>query len=740
MLEKLPNQLKWQINMGAALLIVGLMASISFASKGMLQDRRITEAQAVAMSERAGEGTEFPVMVNDLVLKELNAYLGTPEGREFIKASLERMENYREGIEGKIKEYGVPTEFLAIPLVESGYRNLEQNERWGAGLWMFIQSTARAFGLTVNDEVDERLDVDILSDAAMRYLLANKLRFNDWQLAVLAYNVGESNVQKAIEKAGSRDVWNLSRTLYENGNNYYAKFMAVVIILKNPDIVAHSKKDILWRSQNTSITVLAIFMCLCLGCVSRFSKKPAYDSTAPEIVSTATISNDIASSAEVSETQESAALGYETCTDTPIYGEEEAALSTILNLYEEALEAIDKGDYSLAETRIDSAAVLSSGIDISVIEDESLALRYMNTLASLFQDYGRIFRDVDKINRESPLDWLDQLAETKPEDFKNGKWTDDELRQIVRKIALRCDVPIEYNERVKKAIYFFQTKKKKTMAKWIRRSGRYMPVIKEIFEAHDLPLDLACLAMIESGFNPRVDSRTHNSGLWQFGSATGRMYGLKRNQWYDQRDDPVKSTKAAARYLNDLYEIYGDWLVVMAAYNGGPARINRQIRIGNRDFWSMNLTRETENYVPSFMAAVIISKAPDVFGFESIQNEAPLVFDTVEIPYMSLQAAAECAGVDLKTLKELNTELIKSHTPVGQDYSLKIPVGSKERFLIEYVKLPKEKYLLPKVDSYYVKRGDTLSGVAAKFRVSVNAALRLKMASGIKTGFVSDNA
>ncbi len=169
MLEKIPNPLKWQINLGAALIIVGLMVSISFASKGVLQDRRITEAQAIAMSEGAGKETEFPVVVNDLVLKELNAYLGTPEGREFIKASLERMGNYREGIEGKIKEYGVPTEFLAIPLVESGYRNLEQKERWGAGLWMFIQSTARAFGLTVNDEVDERLDADILTDAAIPF-------------------------------------------------------------------------------------------------------------------------------------------------------------------------------------------------------------------------------------------------------------------------------------------------------------------------------------------------------------------------------------------------------------------------------------------------------------------------------------------------------------------------------------------------------------------------------------------
>jgi murein DD-endopeptidase MepM/ murein hydrolase activator NlpD len=239
MLGKIPNQFKWPIHLGVAVVISGLMVFISCASRGVVQDWRITNAQAVAMAERAGKDKSYPIVVNDLVLKELNAYLGTPEGRAFMKASLERMKNYRNIIVPKIKEYGVPTEFLAIPLVESGYRNLEQKEWWGAGLWMFIESTARAFGLTVNEEVDERLDVDILTDAAMRYLLANKLRFNDWQLSVLAYNVGESNVQKAIERIDSRDVWELSREFYKEGSNYYAQFMAAAIILKNPDMVAH---------------------------------------------------------------------------------------------------------------------------------------------------------------------------------------------------------------------------------------------------------------------------------------------------------------------------------------------------------------------------------------------------------------------------------------------------------------------------------------------------------------------
>jgi len=236
---KNPLQFKWQVNFMFMILIMTLMTAIAFASNGVVQDRRITEAQALNMAERARSNTNFPIVVNDLVLRQLNSYIGTPEGREFMKNSLQRMESYRKGIEAKLEQYGVPEEFLAIPIIESGYQNLEQttNKQWGAGIWMFIESTARNFGLKVDGAVDERLDVDLLTDAAMRYLSANKLRFNDWQLSVQAYNMGESKLQEAINKTGSRDVWALIRAGYENDEDYYAKFMAAILIMKNPSSV-----------------------------------------------------------------------------------------------------------------------------------------------------------------------------------------------------------------------------------------------------------------------------------------------------------------------------------------------------------------------------------------------------------------------------------------------------------------------------------------------------------------------
>ncbi len=210
----------------------------AIASKSVIQDRRITKKEALEMLSTTQKNTDFPVVVNDLVLKELNRYIGTPEGREFTKTSLQRMNQYKEMIRNKISSYRVPEEILAVPFIESGYRNLpqSQNKSWGAGLWMFIEKTARNYGLRVDLEVDERLNPEILTDAAMRYLTSNYFRFKDWNLALIAYNIGESNLQKGIDNLKTRDPWLLSRNGFQ-GDQYLARFMAAVLILNNQDVV-----------------------------------------------------------------------------------------------------------------------------------------------------------------------------------------------------------------------------------------------------------------------------------------------------------------------------------------------------------------------------------------------------------------------------------------------------------------------------------------------------------------------
>lgn len=238
--EKKPHG--YWAGLSAFMVIALLLTATAFAAKGLVQDRRVSLAQAQEMVRKSVPADSvFPVVVNEEVLKYLNHYIGTREGREKMRAGLRRMENYRLMVSSKIADYQAPPELMAIPLIESGYKNLpERNvEGWGAGLWMFIASTARAYGLRVNDQVDQRMNETLLTDAAMRYLLANRFRFSDWQLSLLAYNAGENAVQQAINETGSRDPWVLVRNsgLNAESKNYLPKVMAAILIMKNPSTV-----------------------------------------------------------------------------------------------------------------------------------------------------------------------------------------------------------------------------------------------------------------------------------------------------------------------------------------------------------------------------------------------------------------------------------------------------------------------------------------------------------------------
>lgn len=212
-----------------AFLALSGILGVAYASQ--VPDRRVSWEEAEAMLPK---DSDFPVVVNDLVLEQLNRYLGSPEGREYIKNSLQQMQNHKEHVLAALNKYHLPHELLAVPIVESGYRNLPQRGGFlGAGIWMFIQSTARNFGLLVNEEIDERLDIAKETDAAMRLLSALHLQFQDWGLALLAFNAGAEAVQRGIEATGSRDVWQLIRNGYEGDKGYLAQLMASVLIVRN---------------------------------------------------------------------------------------------------------------------------------------------------------------------------------------------------------------------------------------------------------------------------------------------------------------------------------------------------------------------------------------------------------------------------------------------------------------------------------------------------------------------------
>ncbi len=226
--------------MGAALAVT--LGATSLVARAGLKHRRVSHAEARAWASSLELTPGFRVNVNAAVVEELNRVLGDSRQRTKMRETLERMRTYQAMIEKEVVARRLPPELMAVPVVESGYRNLKQAPRapgvgLGAGLWQFIPQTARNFGLRVDAAVDERLDERKLTDAAFRYLTANHQRFQDWELALLAYNIGESRVQQGIEKTGSRDAWTLIDRGYEGDVRYLAKLTAAVMILGRPEVL-----------------------------------------------------------------------------------------------------------------------------------------------------------------------------------------------------------------------------------------------------------------------------------------------------------------------------------------------------------------------------------------------------------------------------------------------------------------------------------------------------------------------
>lgn len=229
------HPLNWGVGALCGTIALATLLTTAFASQGLIKDRRVTMEDAKRLAFIGSNNSEFPVVVNEAVLEQLNRYIGTPDGRTYMRDALTRMATYRPMIEKKIGAYNVPIELLAIPIVESGFKNI--SGRRAVGIWQFIPESARNFGLRVDEHRDERLNEELETDAGLRYLLSNRLRFQDWQLAVLAYNSGENHVQRGIDATGSRDAWKLIHSGFENDKSYLAKVMAAIIILKNPSTV-----------------------------------------------------------------------------------------------------------------------------------------------------------------------------------------------------------------------------------------------------------------------------------------------------------------------------------------------------------------------------------------------------------------------------------------------------------------------------------------------------------------------
>ena len=299
-----------------------------------------------------------------------------------------------------------------------------------------------------------------------------------------------------------------------------------------------------------------------------------------------------------------------------------------------------------------------------------------------------------------------------------------ELKDAAQSDLANHDIPIPLNQRVLSYIELFQGRLHDFIEQGMRRGSKYLPMIQNVFRAEGLPLDLAYVPLVESAFKPNALSRVKAKGVWQFMTGTAIENGLRRDWYIDERSDPEKATVAAAKYLHTLSKIFGgDWHLALASYNGGPGRLQRAIKSNRLDsFWKLAekpkaLPRETREYVPMILAAIVIARNPAQYGFD-FETEAATAFDKVTLPRpVDLRRVAEWTDTTIDDIQALNPELRRWTTPVKDtQYALKVPAGTADVVLARLGDTASAD--LASLRFYTVKRGDTLPLIAKKLRVS----------------------
>lgn len=301
------------------------------------------------------------------------------------------------------------------------------------------------------------------------------------------------------------------------------------------------------------------------------------------------------------------------------------------------------------------------------------------------------------------------------------------------------NIPVVIDQSVQSHIHFFNTSIRDRFEQWLTRLNRYRPLVEKIFAEFNIPSDLVHLSLVESGFNPYAYSRAKATGPWQFMKGTGKLYGLRIDHYVDERRDPIKSTVAAARYLRDLYDIFGAWPLAMAAYNAGEGKVLRALHKAQAESFSeisrtKLIRRETKQYVPRIMAATIIARNPDQYGFT--QNPVPPhEFEEVVVTRpLHFRAVSNVTGIPYSDLRLLNPELRRDATPPDEiAYHLKVPVGTSSKVLELLERVPTHKFpplgmmadreiSRSKVSAshwYRVRMGDTLQKISRKFGIPI---------------------
>jgi len=389
------------------------------------------------------------------------------------------------------------------------------------------------------------------------------------------------------------------------------------------------------------------------------------------------------------------------------------------------LKALQAGDRVRAQGELEAAVNILSKLPDGTPPDNLLRLKLIEETAVLRAALSGPALDGDSraSEQEDEADTEESPDLVNPEE-EPGVAPPEIPPDSVREPDLsKFDVPIVLNEKVKAYILHFQTRKSKVIRQGFERAGRYLPMMREIFQEKGLPQDLVNLAYIESAFNYRAFSRARAMGIWQFIKSTGYRYDLKVSYWLDERRDPEKATRAAANYLKDLYGMFHSWPLALAAYNAGEQRIQRAIdRQGTTDYWSLRLPKETQLFVPAFMAITIIAKDPQHYGFTP-PTERPWEPERVKVPgAIELASIARAVNVSSDEIRELNAAMLRGVTPVNSsEHEIVLPSGTRGLLLESLDQLPRYRHrevVRAPGHQYRVRPGDTLGKIASRHRTS----------------------
>lgn len=390
--------------------------------------------------------------------------------------------------------------------------------------------------------------------------------------------------------------------------------------------------------------------------------------------------------------------------------------------------------------------IISLFIAITSVKAQTLQEEQLDFPETMQTDMDSLYWDWQSKN----YIYIDENCQMLP----NGPTVSDSI-YIDRLSRIPSIIELPFNDIVKKYIEAYTGRLRNKVAFMLAASNFYMPMIEEALDTYDLPMELKYLPIIESALNPKALSRQRAAGLWQFMLKTGKIYGLENNSLVEERFDPQKSTWAAALYLKDLYKIYQDWTLVLAAYNCGPGNVNKAIKRanGSKDYWELYpfLPKETRGYVPGFIAANYIMTYYCEHGICPMESQLPTISDTIHIHKdLHLQQVASVCNIDIEQLRSLNPQFKKDIVPGNSKmYALRLPNNTVNTFIEKEDSIyafEAKKYLnkrnVVKVSDgsqvkgksggakyHKIKRGDTLGGIAARYKVSVK---QLRALNGIK--------